>query len=238
MFLSANYLFAQTCVIARKSQNAIYVGADSRVVFTRTNAITGKLYDSIGSVCKLYHQGKFNFAALGQEINEEIRLAKISCQNKKSFEEVIQSFGTTFGSYLGLYLGYQKRRDSNSYNLLIKEKPYISQTMFFGYENNLPVLADVLFEVPDTIKDIIIVKHTIVKKDLLYGGYIEEIRGPIEKETTWKNGIVQTIKELIQVEVAAHPKEVGGDINIIKVTPDGQIEWIPNANSCVIYQKL
>ena len=89
--------------------------------------------------------------------------------------------------------------------------------MFFGYENNLAVLADVMFELPDTIKDIIIVKHTIVKKDLLYGGFIEEIRGPIEKETTWKNGIVETIKELIQIEIAAHPKDVGGEFALGRI---------------------
>src|SRR5271154_2112485 len=104
--LSANCLFAQTCVIARKTQNAIYVGGDSRIVFTKTNIHTGKLYDSIGSICKLYHEGKFNFAALGHEIDEEIKVAKTICQNKKSFDEVIESFGTTFGSYLGLYLSY------------------------------------------------------------------------------------------------------------------------------------
>jgi len=233
----ANCLFAQTCVIARKTINAIYVGADSREVFTKTNPNTNRLYDSIGSICKLYHSGNFNFATLGQEIDEEIKMAKILCRDKKSFAEVVESFGKMFASYLGLYLQYQKTRDSNSYHELIKEKPFISQTVFFGYENDSAMLADVLFQVPDTIKDIIIIKHTIVKRDLLYGGFIEEIRDSIDKETTWKNGTVQTIKELIQVEMAAHPKEVGGDIIILKVTPDGQIEWIPSRNSCLIYQK-
>jgi hypothetical protein len=237
LFLFSNCLFAQTCVIARKIQNSIYVGADSREVFTKTNVNTGKLYDSIGSICKLYHEGNFNFATLGQEIDEEIKLAKITCKNKKSFAEVIESFGNAFGSYLGLYLGYEKRRDSNSYNRLIKEKPYISQTMFFGYENNMAVLADVLFELPDTIKDVILVKHSVVKNDLLFGGFVEEIRGLVVQDTTWKKGTVQTIKELIQIEIAAHPKEVGGDIIILKVTPDGQIEWMPTTNSCIMYQK-
>jgi hypothetical protein len=237
LILFANGLFAQTCVIAKKTKNAIYVGADSREVFTKTNPNTNKLYDSIGSICKLYHIGNFNFASLGQEIDAEIKMAKIICRDKKSFAEVVESFGKMFGSYLGFYLQYQKTHDSNSYHKLIKEKPFISQTMFFGYENDSAILADVLFQVPDTIKDFIIIKHTIIKRDLLYGGFVEEIRGPIEKETTWKNGTVQTIKKLIQVEMAAHPKDVGGDINMLKITPDGQIEWIPKKNSCLIAQK-
>jgi hypothetical protein len=232
-----NCLFGQTCVIAIKTNNAIYVGADSREVFTKTNPITNKLYDSLGSICKLYHIGNFNFASLGQEIDEEIKMATIICRDKKSFDEVAESFGKMFGSYLGLYLQYQKTHDSNSYYKLIKEKPFISQTMFFGYENDSAVLADVLFQVPDTIKDFIIIRHSIVKRDLLYGGFVEEIRGTIEKGTTWKNGTVQTIKKLIQIEMAAHPKEVGGDINMLIVTPDKQIEWIPRQNSCLIHQK-
>jgi hypothetical protein len=231
-----NGLLAQTCVIARKTKDAIYVGADSREVFTKTNPNTRKLYDSIGSICKVYHIGGFNFAALGQEIGEEIKMAKMICRDKKSFADAIESFGKMFASYLGLYLQYQKTHDSNSFNELIKEKPFISQTMFIGYEHDSAMMADVLFQVPDTIKDVIIIKHTIIKRDLLYGGFIEEIRDPIEKETTWKDGTVQTIKKLIQAEIAAHPKEVGGDIIVLKITPDGQIEWIPRQNSCLIYQ--
>jgi hypothetical protein len=231
-----NCLFGQTCVIARNTKDAIYIGADSREVFTKTDPKTNKLYDSIGSICKLYHVGNFNFAALGQEIGEEIKMAKKICQDKKSFSEVLESFGKVFASYLSLYLQYEKTHDSNSFQNLIKEKPFISQTMFFGYENDSAMLADVLFQVPDTIKDVIILKHVIIKRDLLYGGFIEEIKDPIEKNSTWKDGTVQTIKKLIQVEMAAHPKEVGGDINILKITPDGQIEWIPRQNSCLIFQ--
>jgi hypothetical protein len=230
--------FSQTCVIGKKTEEAIYVGADSREVFTKINATTHESYDSLGSTCKLYHGGKFNFAVLGQALNIEYQIARGVCEKAKTFDEAIENFSNKFGKFLQGFLEFNRKSDPAGYNKTVENnRPIISQTMFFGYENDSAVLAVVLFSVVNKISDTVKIAHRILYRNLAYGGYTNEIKDTIENTKTWEPGVVATIKNLINIEAAAHPKYVGGEISILKVKPDGSVEWIPSGSHCNISGK-
>src|SRR5690349_6921346 len=83
--------FSQTCVIARKTKKAIYVGADSRVSIYRSD-MQGNSRTDTGSICKIYRCGKFNFAVIGTSADISIKNAKAACLNGNNFSQVINLY--------------------------------------------------------------------------------------------------------------------------------------------------
>jgi hypothetical protein len=232
-----NSLFAQTCVIAKKTKNAIYVGAESRETFTKTNLTTKESYDSSGSICKIHNVGKFNFAVLGQEIDVEAAIASKICEHSTTFDEAMELFQKLFSQYLTKYLEFSRVNTPHTYLKIVENnKPVISQTMFFGYESDSSVLAVVLFGVVNPFTEPVQIAHKILHRHLLYGGHVDEIRTVIEKDSTWTFGMVKTIRKLINDEIMAHHYDTGGEITILKVSPNGSILWIPRKNNCIISQ--
>ena len=75
---------SQTCIIAKKTKDAIYVGADSRLTTQRKIISTGKIITDTSSGCKIYTYGKFNFAIEGAFINNATNEAKEACSKRKS----------------------------------------------------------------------------------------------------------------------------------------------------------
>src|SRR5688572_4671053 len=100
LLLSLLEVNSQTVVIARKTKNAIYVGADSRLTIKAHDLKTGAEYTDTNSICKIITVGKFNIAFAGYNITEAVRSAKLVCSYKKNILDAMDSFSINFGTIL------------------------------------------------------------------------------------------------------------------------------------------
>ena len=53
----------------------------------------------------------------------------------------------------------------------------------------------------------------------------------------WRVGIVEGIRSLIELEIAAEPAHTGGPIDILRITKDGA-EWIQRKQECPDIDKM
>jgi hypothetical protein len=223
--------YAQTTVIAKKTKKAIYVAADSRVTFMAVASDGQPIRDTI-QFCKIHTYGKFNFALLGLDIFNAREQAKKSCEGAKSFDDLAQKYATTWTKHLGTVLKEQRDKDNAGFLDLLKyNAPYCSQLMIFGKEADSLYLAVIVFKIENAVLGDVIVSATLIKRDLLYGGHVEEIRDTIEKKQTWKHGTIKTMNALIKIEANAWPLWVGAPIDMIKVTKK-KIKWIQKKKTC------
>lgn len=70
-----------------------------------------------------------------------------------------------------------------------------------------------------------------IDSPIIHAGHTEEIADTLRKESTWNNGIIATINYLITLQSEKHKKEVGGDIDIIKITKDSTY-WPQRKQAC------
>ena len=67
--------------------------------------------------------------------------------------------------------------------------------------------------------------------DFFASGHVEEIVDTLKSKTVWKKGIIKTIDFLIEEEKKYHPIEVGGPIDLIKITKT-KTKWLRRKSMC------
>lgn len=227
------FINAQTCIIAKKTKEAIYVGADSRLTSTRKIISTGKIITDTSSICKIYTHGKFNFAIEGAFLNEAIIEANNACLKGKSFPDVIKIYFDSFGKKLMKLVDYIKKSDSSTFRERIANG-WFSQIIFFGEDSDSLHLSLLFFTYNEISSNSFRIdcKVSTGKNDILMAGHIHEIKDIIYKPETWASGEIKTINSLIQIESKYHPMEVGGYIDIIKYTKKNGGVWIQRKKQC------
>lgn len=222
--------FSQTCIIVNKTNDAIYIGADSR----------GKAFESVPgttpvTLCKINTVGKFNFAISGVGFPMALEECKNACKGKTSFFDAINSFAPPFIKKLQDTLEIVRQRLPSLFIELTSESKFLSTVIFFGVESDSLYLAQVKFKLESDINHPVYVSGSggpyENKPTIIATGLTDEIEDTIFKKGTWKNGIVKTINSLIKIEIKYHPKEVNGDIDILKVTKNGNT-WIQRKKIC------
>ncbi len=68
LLLFTSNSFSQTTVIVKKTKNAIYVGADSKVRSHRYYPDTKETFQANDTMCKIWTNGKVGFAVMGMHI--------------------------------------------------------------------------------------------------------------------------------------------------------------------------
>ncbi len=225
-------LSSQTCIIARKTKKTIYVGADSRGTPYSYNPLTKKTTrDTASNLCKIYSSGKFNFAASGVGFPMAMEAAKKTLTGKKNFMEWINAFVTSFGKALSDTLEKYRTEKPNVFQTVVPVSKKLSRVIFFGVEADTLYLAQVDLYLKSSLNEKVDISAGGGPNTIIVAGHGEKIKDIVFKESTWREGDIRTIKRLIKVEADANKMEVGGDIDIIKITIQ-KTEWIQKKKIC------
>ena len=219
------YSFPQTCVIAKKTNDAIYVGADSRVTTTTiTNGI--KTIDT-SSIRKIYFFDNVGYAIIGNYGTTAIDMLNRDLRKDATAKSIQDAYANFFFSLSDSLRALEHKNPKEHHDILEKGKESISQLIIFGRE------ADSLFIYSIKIyfdeKENNIKFQPSVRTDLMYGGKVEEIRDTLETKSVWGNckekQMNKTLTHLLNISSSHHPQEVGGKFWILKVTRK-EMRWL------------
>jgi hypothetical protein len=228
----------QSCLIAVKTKNAVYLGADTRSIIIKTDSITQAQDTVLKTECKIYHSGKINFAVFGEFTKEATEIANSAVKNGKTFSKAMVSFEDRFARLLSNVFDYYSTTDMHKYLQLLKDDgSVIAETIFFGFESDSSVLFEIPFILSRPESGGVRIAHGIVHKRVISTGCTDKIKDSISKEITWTNGIPSTIHDLIKIQCNSNSIYAGSEIVILKVEPKG-VTWIPDKNSCLMQQPL
>lgn len=222
-------LNGQTVVIARKTKNAIYVAADSRITNHAINPFTHQIIVDTSSMRKIALVGNFNCVVIGGGIDENVKYASEACK-QSTWEEVLKKYIKTFDQEIKEdILDNRKKLNPLEFSNYAKENwyPYYSQCIFFGIREDTLFIHNILCIIKDPNSTPVSLEWMQSDGPILFGGHIEEIRDSCLNYHKWGNNIVRTMKYFIMVEEKFHPIEVGGHIDLLKFTKKG-IKWIPS----------
>lgn len=226
--------FSQTCIIAVKTKRAIYVSADSRISRYSPGFLTDKMVLDTFSGCKLFHSGKFNFATIGLEIDKAHDIGIEVSKSAKSIDDFSNQFIQSFSEELSQHLKSIKAANRMRYSYFTSATP-VSQLIVFGVEKHKLILKSINFEADNSLfsalSENVDISYSITKESILFGGHTEEIKDTLFTPDVFKDGIVKTLIYLTNIESDAHPVEVGGDVDIIKISKR-KTKWIQRKQMC------
>jgi hypothetical protein len=214
----SEFTHGQTCIVAKKTKDTIFVGSDSRISRTRYDGTV-----DTGSICKIYTFGKLNIALIGSFFDEAIAITKKAGKIEKSFAGLRRTYEDSMKKLIINF--YIKNVPSQSWTSFEKKNP-LPSIIFFGTQGDSLYLS---------LSGFIMQNNKIVfasrDGDILADGQIDEIWPTLFNKSTWVQGEVATIKKMITIEAKAHPDHVGGAINIVKYTKKSTT-WMPKKNQC------
>lgn len=235
LFLFCNS-YSQTCIIAKKTKDAIYVGAESRGIVPYYDPITKKTYKKpISNLCKIQSYGIFNFTVCGIGFPIAMDECKKAAKNQKSFTSVAKKYITSFSKRLRDTLESIRDDKFLSFLDIVKDIPQdsnrLGRTIFFGVEADTLFLGQIDFYLDSKFWEPVLISVDAKVGNLFGGGHLNHIKDTIIKESTWAEGEVKTINALIKIEIMNDSLEVGGDIDIIKITTRDKV-WIQRKKIC------
>lgn len=215
--------------MGRVYQDSIFFGADSRT--TRFNFNGTKIDTVFDMICKIHVVGKFNFSNIHSFADLSFFSARNACENQTDVRNVITVFSKDIIIKTMPLLQKYKKENPIYYKSIINDS-LMCQTVFFGFQDSLPYLIDVIFKATELPSGEIHIKVFTQDGIIFIAGETNEIDSIFDNDKTWRNGATAAINHLIGVEINAHPKEVAYPIDIIKVTNNG-IEWLRRKNMCI-----
>lgn len=181
-------------------------------------------------MCKIHKAGRFVFAVAGYNILEMVQDAKKTCLKYRNFDSIINSFQTSFTAKLHKALTKTYRANKKHFQELIDKEDALSTVYFIGSADGKLYLVRVTFEA-DLYDNRIGITPDAVTINYGASGHINELADTLESPSLWEKGIVRTMTYLIKKQAKIHPIEVGGYIDIIKVTLKGST-WIRKKKTC------
>jgi hypothetical protein len=220
--------FSQTCVVGRVFQDSIFFGADSRT--TRFNFNGNKIDTVLDSTCKIHIVGKFAFSNIHSFADLSFISAKNACENQNDVRDIIKKFSKDLIRKTILLLQKYKIENPEYFKSIINDS-IMCQTVFFGFQDSLPYLLDVLYKASELSSGVINIKSFTQSGIIFIAGETHEIDTIFQTDMIWNNGAVSAIDRLIGIEILAHSKEVAFPIDIIKITNNGA-QWIRHKSMC------
>lgn len=184
-------------------------------------------------MCKIQTSGKYNFAFAGGFSDEAQFEAKKATLKGGNHLVVGSAYIKSFGQLIENELNRYWKVSEKAYRDVVGEDfPSISKIFFLGVEADSLYLLYLRFDIIENVSN----RTVKIKPFASYAiqgvvGHAEEIKDTINSKTVWNKGIVPTINNLIKIAMVAHPVEVGGKIDIIKVTRK-KVEWVQKKTQC------
>ncbi|MFQ5649372.1 MAG: hypothetical protein ACE5IY_05475 [bacterium] len=236
-------VFAQTCIVIRKTEKELFAGADSKGrQFRYAHNGLAVSADTTTSICKIVKCGNLFFAAAGIIEIEEIgfdlyEIARQAGLSEKPASDKIRRIENSIIAPLTKTLSKVRQTAPPIYDHYVQSGPV--QLALFGIEAYQPVLLVRGFTVRDTGQgQISVVRDSSRCRNYSNGtwtailGRNKEIFDFLaDHPKFWNLGPVAGIRRLIEIEVKAVPEEVGPPIDLLRVTEKGA-EWIQRKATC------
>lgn len=215
------------CIVIVKTKDAIYVGADSRVVFGTT---------PVDNVCKIHKSGSFYFAIAGIGQQAQAMLAAQACLGAKSLDEVKAKYIKLVTTSLGEHMKALKSRNAYEYYARANSSNLATIT-FFRIENAKPKLATVFFKIADpSATEVIITPVEGMNQSTFEIGGQDRYQSMPEVEKKRYKTLQQAnpfayIKSRIGYERRFDEKYIGGPINLFRLNTKGEY-WEGRQKTC------
>ncbi|MFH0845770.1 MAG: hypothetical protein V1930_09845 [Pseudomonadota bacterium] len=234
----AGPVFAQTTLVAIRTPQEIWIGADSKVNLLLPKAVSR-------SGCKIRQVGNFfiGYAGLAEYTKTNydlVTLVNEACMKGGTLEDKVRAFDGVIVNPLSHALKYIKRTHSRYYRQKIHGKAAV-QIVFAAVEEGVPIIHVRYLNVSDRGGDspsIALYKRSCPGEDcpngefVAYLGHNEAIVRFVEKEKNfWTIGYAEGIRELIDLEIQAEPDYVGAPIDILRLDGKGH-RWIQRKEEC------
>jgi hypothetical protein len=236
--------YSQTVVLYKKTKDSIYVAADSRAVGTIVKVknkgtylqeyiVTEELTDNS---CKIYFYNGMGMAFTGTYSHIAYKSA-IEVLNKDiPAIEKMREYASITSKALADTMYATKLKDSEAFEKYADPVANaISEALFFGFNADTVFMCYIYFKRKDPAltddKVLIQAFGAIPDKPQYCLGKCDQIQDTMKIGKIWKAGIVKTLKKLASISIKNNPKEVGGPIDIIKITRRGY-EWIQCKSHC------
>lgn len=215
--------YSQTCVIAKKTKDAIYVGAD-RKVNVSTIYPNGDTFISFEYIKKIFTGASFNYALIGKFWKDvDSVLIKLRKTNKSLFK-ADSAYVNLFLNKINIRLREWQQINNPAFKEIKRGEPF-SQIVFFGKESDSLFIYVIKCRFNFEINAVQLIRS--VRTDLYYGGETKEISDTLETNGVWKRGVIPTIKSLIDTSAKYNYEHVGGTTDIYKFTLKGGA-WVKN----------
>ena len=222
---------AQTCIIARKVDNQIYIGADSRVmVITPNRTSSDTTYETM---CKINLHDNLNFAMAGFLVDSMLKYANKSCLRNIPADSVVYDFAKQFVFTLQSYIEHDRIKFPNFYKTYYHKDSVLCSVIFFGMNYNSAILYNVYFYPITSIEEKTQIQCKFNTYNAVAIGEVAEIyaKNLLFDSKTWEHGTIEGIKSLINYEHNFHSKEIGPPYYFLSCSKQG-ISWIPADHFC------
>lgn len=206
----AGSCFSQTCVIAKITYSgrdtSIVIGADTKFNNYILNKKTNEFDTTVFYAHKLFNRGKITYATIGYGPEVQRRVADSVCRLNLSINSTYIIYFHEYKRQLMLYLQDIKKHSVKLYNqVLAKNQPFISQTIFAGFDHGRPFLLHLLFSVSPFYGIDMQTEHG----PLAAAGDLDAIQSALDMDKTWAGGTLAGIRKLLKMEAIARPDKVG-----------------------------
>ncbi len=227
---------AQTTIVVRKVPGEIVVAADSKGAVNNSGTTTNIIQ------CKIRPINQYFFAASGlvQSKDGSVDLYKVATEESSTgnMAEVATRFWLKVTPPIEAYYQRLKSADPKRFRKALNMLEV--KTVFFGIEQERPVAAVLAFKITQsrlgkvTAKPIWIrcnkaqESRTLILGFSNYAWALEGTRG------FWGHGSISGAQRLVQREIEKDSRDVGGPIDILRVTKDGPC-WKPSKAECAVH---
>ena len=218
---------SQGCIIYKKEQDGIFIGADTRLVSFTLNESTRRPESSYTSICKMDQVNNINFAVTGYAADIGLSEARTVMQNTKVFTDAIELYTKSFGQKLADILETDRLTKSDLYKKKFLPGTVVGGSVFFYYENGIlngRVVRITLVSKPSQ-RATIETRHDPIDS-IGVAGNIVGARKILFNKDVWKRGAAKGINNIIGIEKIANPTEMEGAADILFVSTKNETEWI------------
>lgn len=229
-----------TCILVWIIQDKIYVGADSRRTYYGLDTLRGKVKEQgKQDICKIYHVGKFYFVVSGHGDLQAADLAKQSCVEGKSIQDVVSIFAEKINIEFPKLLEPERRLFPEKFKEYIPDSGIVGSlggVAFFGFEKGVPKLVTVFYDVASALKDPVKLSFFFNYNTMVSLGMVREINSIPPSDTSLikfaRKGALYLIEALIKRAEKYHPEDIGGPIDLLTVSSKGEI-WLKRKKLCI-----
>jgi hypothetical protein len=224
---------AQTSIAVYRNSTEIIAGSDSKQMTPSGRPIVA---------CKVNRIGDLFWSVGGLSANYSRVIAEAR-GSSRSIHETVEQFSKLAPPAFQKGLTELRTSLPKRYPFVMEHARHIS-FIFFGMENNIPVVDNVIFKAEENSKHVVTV--SVVSVDFYDSpiclptpeicGFAAGITDAIVSYlATHKFGkdLLDDVKRSVQMEIDADPAEVGPPLRILKIDSQGPL-WIQNGEGCKV----
>jgi hypothetical protein len=242
LFTYYHFAIAQTCIVIRRTPSKVVVGADSKLVkidFAIDN--DGKEYQirKEGIKCKIRQTGNTFYAISGLDLPSIDNFVEESCKSGQSFAEKSERFTNLISKPLASALEKIRLQNPEFYKERFMGKPSL-QIVLFGIENSVPSYRVIDLIAKNSLSEPVHLEQQVTsnpgtlatQSSTSIMGYAAAIEKLNLTEDFWEGlDTIEGIKKLITIESTEESENVGGAIDIIRLTKSGA-KWVQRKTEC------